>query len=138
MLMEVSWAHRLVVAPNKMLCKIIRQVLLTWVPLNIKAAILDLVCHPEKSHLKRSRPLLFDSIIGDPSRSLVITMYRCGGLSMPQFLQDEANYSSFLAVDKQGSEFSFCCGRHHKLEDAKKYANRSIKHSWLILGGYTA
>ena len=85
----------------KMFCKIICQIFLAWVPLNVKVSVFDLVGYPEESHLHGSGSMFFNCVIGDSSCSLVVTMDMSWWLWVAKFLEDEADNFAFLAVEEE-------------------------------------
>ena len=61
--MEVPGTYFLVMPKVKMLGEIVIKILLTWISLNIKLNMPDLIGYPEKSHFHGPRSLIFYSVI---------------------------------------------------------------------------
>ena len=71
----------------KMFDKIIRQVFLPWVPLDVETPQFSLVGDPEESHFHRSRPLFLDGVIRDACGRFVIAVDGRRRLRVAHFLE---------------------------------------------------
>ena len=90
----------LMVLAAKVFCKTIGQVFLAWMPLDINKSPFNLVRDVEKLHFHRTGTLFLDRIVSNAYCGLVITMHWRWGLFVSQFLQNEATYFAFFAVQK--------------------------------------
>ena len=61
--MDVPGMYFLVMPTVKMTGEIVIKILLTWMPLNIKVSLSDLIGYPEKSHFHGPISLIFYSVI---------------------------------------------------------------------------
>ena len=78
--MEVPGAYFSVMPKVKVLGEIVRKILLTWMPLNIKVSLPDLIGYPKKYHFHGPRSLLFDSVICNSDCCEIVTVYWRWGL----------------------------------------------------------
>ena len=80
--MEVPGTYFLVLSKVKMIGEIVSKIILTWMPLNIKVPLPDLIGYPEKSHLHGPISLLFYSVIFNADCCKIVTVHWCWGLRM--------------------------------------------------------
>ena len=66
----------------EMFREVVCKVLLPGVPCDVEIANVDLVCYPKECHFHCTRPLTFDSVVGDGDGGFIVTMYGCGWLGM--------------------------------------------------------
>ena len=79
---EVPGTYFLVMLTVKIIGEIVSKILLTWMPLNIKVSLPDLIGYPEKSHFHGPRSLRFDSVIFNSDCCEIVTVYWSWGLRM--------------------------------------------------------
>ena len=72
----------LVMLMVKILGEIVMKILLTWMPLNIKVSLSDLIVYAEKSRFHGPRFLLFNSVICNADFCKIVTVYWRWGLCM--------------------------------------------------------
>ena len=80
--MEVPGTYFLVMSTVKVLGEIVSKIILTWMPLNIKVSLPDLIGYPEKSHFHGPRSFLFYSVICNANCCEIVTVYWYWGLCM--------------------------------------------------------
>ena len=80
--MELPGTYFLVMPTVKMIGEIVRKILLTWMPLNIKVSLPDFIGYPEKSYFHGPRYLLFYSVIRNADCCEIVTVYWRWGLFM--------------------------------------------------------
>ena len=73
--MEVPGTYFLVMPMVKMLGVIVSKILLTWMPLNIKVSLPDLIGYPEKAYFYGPRSLLFYSVVRNADCCEIVTVY---------------------------------------------------------------
>ena len=83
---EVPRLDLLMVLTVEVFCKIIGQILLAWMPLDIKKFPFNLVRDVEKLHFHRAGALFLDGIVSNACCGLVIAMHGRWGLVVSQFL----------------------------------------------------
>ncbi len=81
-------------------------------PGNKDLFVSDLVRDPEVAHFHCAGSLPFDSVIGYANGGAVVAVNGCGWLGMAHFNWSSTEDFSGLAVDIEGTGFSFSSGGH--------------------------
>ena len=72
MAVQIVWANSLVMFGLEMFCKIVCQIFFSWLPCDIEVVLGYLVGDPEEVLFHSSRPLFFDSVIGNGGGRAVV------------------------------------------------------------------
>ena len=96
--MAVPGTYFLVIPTVKVLGEIVSKILLTWMSLNLKVSLSDLISYPEKSHFHGPRLLIFNSVICNADCCEIVTVYCDWGLRMYQLFKFGSKYVAFFRI----------------------------------------
>lgn len=92
---------------SMVLAKVVCEVGCPWLPVHVEHALINAVSEPVKSHIDCFRSLLFDGVVQDTLRALVIRLDRCSGLWVAEEDEGLAEWTRILCVVKGSSHLSF-------------------------------
>jgi len=98
--MKVSGADSLMMGSRVMFGKIISTIASSWFPKDGKLALAFAIMEPIKTHVHSFGVFLLDSIVDDPTGSVVVSLQQCGRLWMPQFFQSGADGADSLGIEE--------------------------------------
>jgi hypothetical protein len=78
----------------------------------------DFIAHPKISHFHRARTLAFDGVVRDTNGCGIVAMDRGSRLWVTQFFEREAEDHALFAIQEEGPEFGFRCGRNYETKDS--------------------
>lgn len=109
-MVQIMRLHRLMMMGWMVLGEVVGVIVFTFLPMHIELPLFDAVTRPIITHVNGLGAFLLDGVIDDAFGTRVVGLDWCGRLRVAKVLQGGAEYTSFLCIVEDCTNFCFSGG----------------------------